>query len=231
MMFHIRTFRWNEIGNHGHKIRLHDIFEYAPMRAQVVPREEEFRPILQRPSMEREPELTSADAAPRGGGTCVPSTEPCDGVDNDCDGQVDEGVKNACGGCAILTNAPDSPCSAGTGDCVSTGVYRCQGVDAVSCNASPSNPHTWYSDCDGYEALESNVQSCDSPRPSSECRAYIREQPVAGSTLDCSAGSPRRYPGAEVPCETGCAVLSREMISEDDLDCSGALELGLCCRS
>jgi hypothetical protein len=44
MMFHIRTFRWQEIGNHGYKYKLPGIFEYYPVLAQVVPQEEEYIP-------------------------------------------------------------------------------------------------------------------------------------------------------------------------------------------
>ena len=44
MMFHIRTFRWQEIGNHGYKYKIPGIFEYYPVLAQIVPEEEEYIP-------------------------------------------------------------------------------------------------------------------------------------------------------------------------------------------
>jgi hypothetical protein len=48
MIFHIRTFRWNMIGDHGHKYKIHGIFEYVPVLSKVVPPDEEYRPIQQK---------------------------------------------------------------------------------------------------------------------------------------------------------------------------------------
>jgi hypothetical protein len=45
MMFHIRTFRWHNVGDHGHKYNIHGIFEYVPMLKQVTPPDEEWRPV------------------------------------------------------------------------------------------------------------------------------------------------------------------------------------------
>jgi hypothetical protein len=53
-------------------------------------------------------------------------TEICDGADNNCDGDIDEGLTNACGGCEVLPATPGDPCGA-------CGQWECLGIDDVTC--------------------------------------------------------------------------------------------------
>ncbi len=157
--------------------------------------------------------------------TCAPSAEICDGKDNNCNGQVDEGVKNACGGCAALANAPGSSCSAGADTCARTGMYRCDGIDSVTCDATPLPLQTWYPDCDGdgYAALNGAVQGCLAPSPTESCKGYLQEMPIAGSTLDCNDDASCSHPGAKLQCLAG--FNSPADYQPTDVDCSGALEI------
>ncbi|GMU63418.1 MAG: hypothetical protein AMXMBFR34_51810 [Myxococcaceae bacterium] len=65
-------------------------------------------------------------------GAMAPSLELCDGEDNDCDGQVDEDVLNACGGCTTLEHA--------VGDaCPPCGTWQCAGLEGLQCTGGRLN--------------------------------------------------------------------------------------------
>jgi hypothetical protein len=66
-------------------------------------------------------------------GEVQPALETCDGLDNDCDGVIDNGVKNACGGCGVLASAPGAACE-------NCGTVACDGTEAVVCVPPPILP-------------------------------------------------------------------------------------------
>ncbi|MEK7544806.1 MAG: M23 family metallopeptidase, partial [Patescibacteria group bacterium] len=64
---------------------------------------------------------------------CKNNVEICDGVDNNCNGQTDEGVKNVCSGCKKLDYALNDACG-------TNGKYVCNGKDALKCEEAPPPP-------------------------------------------------------------------------------------------
>ena len=145
-----------------------------------------------------------------------PSKEVCDGKDNNCDGQIDEGYAKL-----------HQPCSQGQGECKNTGKYTCKadGSD-VECGVTASPPQAEVcdgkdNDCDGQTdedlapltcgkgncfvsvdaCTNGKPQTCTPKAPGKEtcnsqdddCDGQIDEDGVCGV---CKAGETR-------PCYTG----------------------------
>ena len=75
-------------------------------------------------------------------GPCVPPAESCDGWDNDCDGETDEGFGTG------------QECFAGEGECIAFGEIVCDEFGEVYCDAIPGEPdleacNDLDDDCDG----------------------------------------------------------------------------------
>jgi len=156
--------------------------------------------------------------------SCVPSTEICDGKDNDCDSYTDEGFSYAIG----------ETCYSGTGECRRAGTIICDGLYAVKCSAVPGSPGSENTntlcndgkdnDCDGNTDCEDSNCACTSSLnvcctcPSScpsgyECGTY--------TATGCSPISCGNYNGGCVTgyeCDTSthlCKTLSPEYTDND----------------
>ena len=70
-----------------------------------------------------------------------PSDELCNDLDDDCDGQADEGL------------GLGDPCVVGIGQCADQGARRCDGDGGLTCDATPSPP--------GLEACDGLDNDCD----------------------------------------------------------------------
>lgn len=93
--------------------------------------------------------------------------EVCDNVDNDCNSEVDESARNACGGCAVLDHEPQTTCGTcgmGRWTCAGENTVRCEGTSVNECGGCNDLPNVIGSacgacgdwTCDGEDATRCN---------------------------------------------------------------------------
>ncbi len=129
----------------------------------------------------------------------VPAAEVCNGVDDDCDGTIDDGACLDAGQNVDSGVAVDAGSSVDAGSAIDGGVS----VDAGLCFASPETCNGLDDDCDSFvdEGLDAGV-SCGVGR----CERMVAAC-EAGSATVCTPGTP-----------------STELCNNLDDDCDGAID-------
>lgn len=128
---------------------------------------------------------------------CAPTSEACDGVDNDCDMKIDE------------TFMVGQPCDGTDADVCSDGVIACTSLTAAACNDGPADApeicDSFDNDCDGNIDEGFNLgAACDG----ADTDACVEGQLVCNTTggtrcSDTTASTPELCNGLDDDCANG----------------------------
>jgi hypothetical protein len=136
------------------------------------------------------------------------SDEICDGLDNDCDGSVDNG---------FVTKG--KPCSAGLGECTTPGTYQCS-TDKLSVTCDAIAPDGIAEICDGLD------NDCDG---SVDNGFVTKGKPCSAGLGECT--TPGTYQCSPDKLSVACDAIAPDGIAEIcdglDNDCDGSVDNGI----
>ncbi len=189
-------------------------------------------------------------------GSGQPTTEVCDGNDNDCNGQIDEtcgcqaGDKRACytgpqgtsgvGTCKAGTQTCAPPNWGGCEGSVGPSIEICDGLDN-DCNGTIDDVSlvSCQTPCGAgvQQCQNGHLSTCAGPSPSPEvcdgkdndCNGQIDENLIQGCSSQCGLGTKTCTGGTWSPCNA--PQPSAEVCDGTDNNCDGTVDEGCSCTN
>jgi Putative metal-binding motif len=135
------------------------------------------------------------------GWTCIatsPQAESCNGLDDDCDGNVDNGVPQG------------ASCSAGVGECAKTATLQCGGTRGMQCVPGAARPEV----CDGKDnncdgKVDNDLTEICGNRKDDNCNGQVDEgcgPPPPPPPRPCPTGMKCCSPADNGGCDCGACI-------------------------